>query len=218
MIKLEESLPETVTVDGRDYFITTDYRDWIRFEKMISSDELDDSEKIRIMLEFFEPDEDGCVDLPVNIAEALNALVWFYGCGDAEQSRERRKKGEKIYDFDEDISLIHAGFKQSYDIDLFYAEHFHWWAFRSLLEAIPDNTRFSQIVSIRAADLSEMSKSERKRYAKLKEACALKGKEPKRKAMTQAEREQEMIERVRKINHRANAPNEQRKGLRVNGL
>ena len=47
---LTTALPDTITVDGREYTIHTDFRDWIRFCEMLLDEELTKVEKAYISM------------------------------------------------------------------------------------------------------------------------------------------------------------------------
>ena len=65
-----------------------------------------------------------------------------------------------------------AAFQQAYGIDLTTTK-LHWWRFKALFAALPEDTRMFQIMSYRAVDLSRLEGAERERYARLKDIYAL---------------------------------------------
>ena len=67
------------------------------------------------------------------------------------QPRPSKVKGPRLFDFAQDAPYIYAAFRQAYGIDL-YREHgrLHWWAFLALFQALPEDTRMREIISIRA--------------------------------------------------------------------
>jgi hypothetical protein len=68
----------------------------------------------------------------------------------------REKTPRAVYDFDQDAPLLAAAFWQTYGLDLTARDAgvLHWWAFRALLDGLPDSCRFSQIVALRGLDVS----------------------------------------------------------------
>lgn len=73
--------------------------------------------------------------------------------------QEKSVMGPRVFDFVQDADLIYAAFRQTYGIDLHAARgKLHWLDFLALLKALPDNTRFSQIVDIRARPLPKPNK------------------------------------------------------------
>ena len=65
-----------------------------------------------------------------------------------------------------------AAFQQAYGIDLTTAK-MHWWRFRALFAALPEDTRMFQILHARSVDLSRLEGAEREHYARMKEMYAL---------------------------------------------
>ena len=65
-----------------------------------------------------------------------------------------------------------AAFQQAYGIDL-TREKVHWFRFRALFAALPEETLMAKIMSWRTMDLSEYEGSMRDRYADLQERFAL---------------------------------------------
>ena len=200
MKSLYDSLPETVEVSGGEFAITTDFRDWLKYDALICDDRVDDVDKVMTMLEFYD-------EFPENdIDGAIMALTRFYLLGQEPltglNAAPNSEQTPKVYDYAQDTALIFAGFMQAYNINLYDIDYMHWWAFRSLLEGLPDDTRFKWVVSIRAADTKKMGKHEREHYEKLKKLCALND-APKRPRTLQ-ERNEEMINHAKKISRRAN--------------
>lgn len=66
------------------------------------------------------------------------------------------------------MDYIFAAFLQAYDIDLTEV-NMHWYKFRALLQALPEKTMLSQIMSYRAYTGHENSKDEKEIYSKLKD-------------------------------------------------
>lgn len=72
----------------------------------------------------------------------------------------------KIIDFDIDEGLIYAAFLQAYRIDLRNAK-MPWNVFLSLLEAVPENTKLSEVMSIRAQSIPKVTKYNREEVERL---------------------------------------------------
>lgn len=67
--------------------------------------------------------------------------------------------GPRVFDFGQDGALIYAAFWQAYGVDLQAMRgKLHWFAFLALLEALPEDTRFSQIVDIRSRPVPAATK------------------------------------------------------------
>jgi hypothetical protein len=84
---------------------------------------------------------------------------------------------KQLYDLKQDAEYIYASFLQEYGIDLIDMQgKLRWEKFLALLSGLRDNTRFKEIVGIRAAELprGKGMEKERKRLRKLKRIYALK--------------------------------------------
>jgi hypothetical protein len=81
-------------------------------------------------------------------------------------------------------------------------EELHWWAFRAMMDGLPEETRLVQIMGIRTADTSKMSKEMRAQYVRLKQIHALGAAYDKRPKSLE-ERNAELLERARRARKRA---------------
>ena len=61
---------------------------------------------------------------------------------------------------------------EQYGIDL-VSEDLHWFQFRALFLSLSEKTKMAEVMRIRAINISQVPKEERKRYAKLKSLYAL---------------------------------------------
>ena len=114
----------------------------------------------------------------VQYQEAFESLVRFCQGGGPEDE-ERTGTGsssdpqdEPVLDYRCDADYIVGAFQQAYGIDL-TREKLHWFRFRALFAALPEDTLMAKIMSWRTMDLSEYEGSMRDRYADLQERFAL---------------------------------------------
>lgn len=164
---LLDSLPETLTVDGREYPIFSDFRTGIILEKIL--EEETDSRIIfgEIMSLFFAE------EIPENHEEAISAVLNFYMCGEKpRKKRSSQKNGappkKKLYDFVYDSDYIYAAFMTQYHIDLNDIEYLHWWKFMAMFKGLESHNKIIEIIGYRQANLGEISnKKERARIANL---------------------------------------------------
>lgn len=143
-MKLQDTLPDGVTVDGRFYRLDFDFRNVLRMIDILDDDDL--------MPDAQEYNAVRCLTKhPRNVhkvLEAVKALLFDHS---------PRKDSQKVTDFVQDAGMIRAAFRQSYGIDL-YTEKLHWIAFTELLNAIPDGNRYAEVVGIRARPLPAPTK------------------------------------------------------------
>lgn len=178
---LIDKFPDTVCVNGKDYGVETDFREWIRFTKLVEDEDVPWQIKCRLLLQWYT---DG---IPDDLEEAIEALGDFLAMRqDGEESDEPMLPPKQVYSFDEDMVWIYSAFREAYGIDLQSVPYMHWWEFQTLFIGLPDNTEIKQRILYRNTDLRDIKdKDERKRVKKIQEAVALKKK--KRRKMTDYE-------------------------------
>lgn len=174
---LMDILPEYVNIDGEEYFIDTNFRNGIIFEKIAFSD-IPIQDKVSQLLPVFYTEQ-----IPRNITAAMETIIGFYSCGvDAKKKTapQRRKNGnvvlkpKMIYDYFHDAPYIYAAFLGNYGIDLNDIEYLHWWKFHALFRGLPSSAKIVEIMGYRGTDLGRIkSKSEQERIARMKEIYAL---------------------------------------------
>ena len=143
-MKLQDRLPEGVTVDGKFYKMDFDFRNVLRMMEVLDRDDLMPEAKTYNALK--------CLcKRPRNADKVLAAVkVLLF-------SAPRRKAGEKATDWVQDAPLIRAAFRQAYGIDLF-RDKLHWIEFTELIGAIPEGNRYSEVIGIRLRPFPEATK------------------------------------------------------------
>lgn len=143
-MKLQDTLPDGVTVDGRFYKLDFDFRNVLRMIDILDDDDL--------MPDAQEYNAIRCLTKhPRNVhkvLEAVKALLFDHS---------PKKDSQKVTDFVQDAGMIRAAFRQAYGIDL-YTEKLHWIAFTELLNAIPEGNRYAEVVGIRARPIPAPTK------------------------------------------------------------
>lgn len=147
-MKLQDRLPEGVTVEGRFYKCNFDFRNVLDMIDILSREDLmqDAREYNALKCVMKHPPKD---KRPV--LNAIKTLLFVSKPKNEESSKER------ITDFDQDAGMIRAAFLQSYGINL-YKDPLHWFEFRDLLNAIPEGSRYSEVVGIRARPIPAPTK------------------------------------------------------------
>lgn len=177
MNMLIDALPTEVKIEDKYYKINSDYRTSILFEIMLQDEEVSEVDKIYNALNLYYGD-----NIPANIQEAINKIIWFYSCG--KGPKKHTGKNIKLYDYEVDAGLIYAAFKQQYNIDLTETD-LHYWKFRELFASLTDITQFVKVMGYRSINLNSIKDTEeRKRYKELKEFYAL----PKKVSKAEEER------------------------------
>ena len=118
---------------------------------------------------------------PIPVAqypEAFESLVRFCQGGGPEDEERTGTGGssdpqdEPVLDYRCDSDYIVGAFQQAYGIDL-TTEKMHWFRFRALFAALPEDTLMAKIMGWRSADLADYEGSMLEHYAELKERFAL---------------------------------------------
>lgn len=179
---LTDRLPESVEIDGKEYAVHTDFRNWIQFEILLSGG-MDEAKFMKML--------DLCyIDLPPSLSNAIQSMFWFYSGGKKEEKKSvpASEKKRQIYSFEFDAEYIYAAFFTQYKIDLQTAD-LHWWQFKSLFKSLDDDNKICKIMEYRAVDLSQVKDKEQKKfYRKMKALYRLPD------LRTEEEKERAMIE------------------------
>lgn len=114
---------------------------------------------------------------PSDLQEKYSWLIEFYCAGEqaAEPAAAKPASGHDTgpaFDYQLDAPYIVAAFQQAYGIDL-TREKIHWWRFRALFAALPEDTLMAKIMGWRTMDLSDYEGAIRDHYADLQERFAL---------------------------------------------
>ncbi len=189
MFSLAYPLEDIASIDGVEYEIDMNFDTILRLIDMLGDKDLDDETQIETGLIMLLG-----VELDFSIEKKAEI---FYELFDKKIAQGRKADQavdiagnpmpsapddeENIYSLVKDATYIYASFYQDYGIDLFdFQGKMHWNKFSALLGGLRENTKFKEVLSIRAMPLptGKGSQKERERIKKLKEIYALKGQEP----------------------------------------
>ena len=156
-------LPHEVREKGRIYTLIPWFDNVLQMYQAIEG--LDPWDKPEVMLSYLVKQK---VKPSLELLQAVSKVLFPPSKG----------SGEKAFDFVQDSALIYAAFMQAYHIDLIEEQgKLHWWKFQSLLNGLPSNTRFSEIVSIRTKPIpapTKYNQQEREELMRLKSLYAVK--------------------------------------------
>ena len=186
MIRRELSV--SVDIGSKKYEIDADFRTIMNIEGIIFGKEVTEDQKnfAKEMMQEVEINERDAItnakyydalkifykdNIPDDLEEAMEKMLWFYSCGKEETSKSKTKK--KVISFEYDFDYINAGFMQDYKIDLFEVDFLHWWKFMSLFSALHDDCKICEIVGYRSAELKNFDKEQRKRIREMQKIYAL---------------------------------------------
>lgn len=143
-MKLQDRLPDGVTVDGRFYRLDFDFRNVLKMMEIMARDDLMPEAREYLALK--------CLTRhPRNVSKVLAAVRALLF------DKPPKADAKKVTDFVQDAGLIRAAFRQEYGVDL-YREKLHWIEFRELLNAIPEGNRYSEVIGIRVRPIPSPTK------------------------------------------------------------
>lgn len=179
---LYDDLPLSIYVNGREYPIYTDFREWIALQDTLlnSQDEYEIFAHIKNM--FMD-------DCPQQFELALIELTNFMIRKEKEditheQKSENCMNKKEVFSYLYDAPYIIGAFLECYHINLLQIEYMHWWLFNALLESLNSKCELKQRIMYRSIDLSKVKdKQERNRIKRIQRAIALPSQELKEEAI-----------------------------------
>ena len=135
-------LPYSLTVDGVEYPINTDFRDVFDIFTAFNAPDLSPSNKQFAMLEILYGD-----DIPQNANEAAKQAVWFLDGGDVIKSET---PPPKTMDYEQDAPLLFSAINRVAGYELRDPKiETHWFTFLAFAAEISQDSPISNIVHIR---------------------------------------------------------------------
>ena len=147
-MKLQDKLPDAVVCGGKKYRVDLDFRNVLNMLDVLAQDDLIEGAKIyravRCVMKRPPRDDARC-------AEILGAVrgVCF--------KQSDKPRGPKMTDFEQDADVIRAAFLQEYGINLWH-DRLHWCEFTALLDALPEGSRYTEILGIRSRPMPAPTK------------------------------------------------------------
>lgn len=156
--------PNTTQVGSERLPIDPDFRIMCDFNSALKHRDKD--ELANVITRFYPMGLGEC-----SVEDALDAIEKFYADG-TQSGGESGGSSEPVFDFEKDEGYFYAAFLVAYRIDLYEAS-LHWFNFCALFRGLPDDCKLKQIIGIRATNMNDLPKYEKKRYRKLKRIYAL---------------------------------------------
>ena len=165
-------LPDSLSVNGTDHKIRTDYRDVMNIMAAMEDPNLEDSEKVYVTLfVLYEDFEDLSPD---DYEEAFNQALWFLNNGETSQDT---KRSAKLIDFEQDERLLIPAINRVAGFEVRSVEYMHWWTFLGYYMEIGECT-YSSVINIRSKRASgkKLEKWENEFFLKNKDIVLIKEK------------------------------------------
>lgn len=175
---LYDKFPNSVQADGRTYLIQTDFRVWLKFADILSDKNLPPEQVGSAFLSVFRsPVRQFSEPLLDAVFHFLKAYDLYYHDEELEAFKlahdAPNSYSPPVFDWKFDSRFILGDFLHYYQIDLTAVESLHWFKFRALFDALPEDAICMKRIAYRSADLSQCSESEKKRIRKIKQAVAI---------------------------------------------
>lgn len=136
-------LPDSLTVNGVDYPICSDYRIALLILEAFSDPDLSDNEKAIVCLTSLYKDISAIPK--ADMKEAFEQAAWFI---DGGEDYETPKKEKKIIDWKQDEKLIFSAVNKVAGQEVRSVPYMHWWTFLGLFREIGECT-LTSIIGIR---------------------------------------------------------------------
>lgn len=181
-------LPRSLTVNGVEYDIRTDFRDILNILIAFNDPELEEREKAYICLFILFEDFEA---IPQEDYEAASAAAVCFIDHRSEGAGEP-KKSPRLMDWEQDESLLFPAVNKVAGFEVRSVKYLHWWTFIGYFMEISEGA-FSNILSLRQkkAKGKKLEKWEREFWGANKDICVLKKRISKE--------EQEEIDRINKL-------------------
>lgn len=155
--------------DYEGYLIRTDFRIGMQISEALNDVNLAEPEKRITALRLLYGN-----GIPADSDVAESGLRWFMSGGNPDDEERDPDGKPPTFDFEQDNRLVYSAFRARYGIDL-TRERLHWFAFLAMLGDI-GGCSLSDIIGIRATDLSKLNDNQRRQYAELQERYRIKPK------------------------------------------
>lgn len=182
-----EELPESLEINGREYPVITNFREWIRFSDMLKSD-IPPEFKLEFLSEMFLKE---VPDLYTEdeIEEVMDAITSFLSLSgtefpdissdeanseeESEEVEYEEQRAKKAIYYEQDAPYIISAFRREYQIDLLSVPYMHWWEFRMLLDGLSEESQIKKRIYWRTCDVSKMDKKERREILKIRRSITI---------------------------------------------
>ena len=139
----QKSLPNAISVGGRDFSVNTDFRIWMRFAMEYREWSLSDDKTPLDIRYLFK----NSIPVFTDINEYIGILQFAFPQNVVPHSDSSSGDDVLFYQYDGDY--IYSAFMQAYGIDLLETD-LHWHKFLALMNGLPDCTRLSAIMGYRS--------------------------------------------------------------------
>lgn len=138
-------LPTTININGVDYDIDTDYRTILIIIAAIESSELEDREKVFILLHNIYCDFNSIPQK--DRKEAYEKAVQFIDCNMAKDNQN--KKDPRTINWEKDEQLMFPAINKVAGFEVRTVEYMHWWTFLGYFQNIDKEDIWGYVLMLR---------------------------------------------------------------------
>ena len=115
------SLPQTLDINGHEYHILTDFRNILRIISAYMDPDLEDQEKVYILLRRVYGDDFYKIP-PEDYEAAINAANNFIACGEHDD-----RPSPRVVNWEKDEQLIFPAVNKVAGTEIRALPYLHWW-------------------------------------------------------------------------------------------
>lgn len=169
MLDLSRKLTDELVLGDDVYPMNIAFNKVLKVMELINDDEFEDIYKPYLAIQIFT-DVDFTEDLTPEQATAIFKLIFeehirIIPAKDSSpvldlagnpikskiRSRSQSEDGERLFSLKYDAEYIYSSFMQAYGLDLIDAQNtLHWKKFNALLNGLPSDTKFAEVLKIRS--------------------------------------------------------------------
>lgn len=162
-------LPETLTMQGKEYAINADFRPCISIMQIFERADLTDQEKIMCMVGILYVE-----DIPPEcLEEAAERATWFLNGGDESVGGSGRNYG-RLFSWEQDLRYIIAAVDRVSGGSIRTKDFFHWWDFMSAFMEIGECVFSTLVHQRKLKKTGRQSKADKEWWSENKEIAELK--------------------------------------------
>lgn len=186
MFSLHYKIDDVVNIEGKDYQINGAFDSILKLIDVLRDKRLPKPNKLNICLKVLFGKDTDIIKYPLETQLDIFNSVFNEYVQPKEKPKQYDLQGNEMPVFEEDTKqsyslkhdaeYIYSSFMQAYRIDLIEEQgKLHWFKFKALLNGLPEDTKFSQVVSIRTwkKPSTNSKNSEETQMKKLQEIYAL---------------------------------------------
>ena len=136
-------LPKSLTIDGDEFEIRTDFRDVLRVVAAFNADELSEQEKVLICLRQIFVDAGRIPES--HLADAFSAAIKFIECS----SSKGETASKPLVDWEKDEQMFFAAVNKTAGFEVRAVPYLHWWTFLGYFQNIDQEDLWGQVLTIR---------------------------------------------------------------------